>query len=75
MARDRALAARDRWDDKLRRRGHRLRWRKISAWPRVRYLGTCTNCAGMVECGIGRAWTGGVARECRPDDRRPRGRR
>ncbi len=72
---DRAMTSRNNWDAKLRRRGHRPKWQQISNWPAKRYLGTCTRCGGMVECGTGRAWTGGVAGSCQPVRRLFPGRR
>lgn len=54
------MRARDAWDDKLRRRGHRLRWRRIAPWPHARWRGICP-CGGDIECGSGRA-TGYLSR-------------
>jgi hypothetical protein len=49
------MRAKDAWDEKLRRRGHTLRWRRIARWPHARWRGVCPDCAGDIECGSGRA--------------------
>ena len=41
-------AAKDDWDIKLSRRGHKMRWRKTG---RDRYEGWCSQCGGVLWCG------------------------
>ncbi len=55
----RAENARDKWDGKLRARGHRPRWRQVRGWPAKRYLGVCSRCGGEMECGTGPATSAG----------------
>jgi len=73
MRTDKALATRNRWDEKLRKRGHRLRWDKVQPWPRARYQGICIRCGGEMECGTGRASSAGHdirnSGQCRPQGR------
>lgn len=64
-ARARARANKNDWNTKLRGRGHRLRWWKISD---VRFYGQCKRCDGGIQCGAGRAWQSGLRGSC------PRGR-
>jgi hypothetical protein len=71
MARtDPALASSNRWDKKLIKRGHRLRWRMVRPWPYARWRGVCTRCGGEIECGKGRATSAGYdirrSGQCRP---------
>ena len=70
---DRAKNARDRWDEKLRARGHRLAWHQVTEWPSKRYLGICSRCGGELECSTGRASSAGYdirrSGPCRPQER------
>jgi hypothetical protein len=66
------------WDEKLRARGHRLRWEQVAPWPARREQGICVRCGAGIECGTGPAKPAGNAdirktRQCVPQEqsRRP----
>ncbi len=46
------------WNEKLRGRGHWLRWERISP---DRHRGVCGRCGAGIECGIGQATPAGSA--------------